>query len=165
MKFLKITSIALCWIVWLLFVVPALYNTGKAIQLSSIFIPKGEWQLTYTLILAVSIVMTIVTFGLKWLFHWIVQRFTDANTKTMWTYLLLPLFGFCIWFISFPIYFYGLVIFFQSHALSYYFVFAILSFVILVLHAPCFVIPKTKTEQDATSDPYPGAINRSSNAP
>jgi hypothetical protein len=151
---MKIISTTLCWLVWLLFfVAPTVYNTGKAIQLSSAHIQKSEWQVTYTIILVICIIMTAVTFGLKWLFHWIILRFKDQNKKMIWTYILLPIFGFCIWFISLPIYIYGLVFFFQSHNLLFYFAFAVWSFFILVFHAPSFLIPKRETEQGAAANP------------
>ena len=138
----RIISLAFAWLGWSAMVASDAYYVLTALQAKPPErVPsEGDWIFP-TMLLGVSVVIVGWTVLLRWIYKRVLVG-KRLSPDSVWSYVLLPVFGMFIWAPSGAVAIYGLVVFFSLGSFVWFAVFMAISSALLIVHTPNFLDPK-----------------------
>jgi hypothetical protein len=138
----RIISLAFAWLGWGTMVVSDAYYVLTAAQAKP---PErvssdGDWIFP-TMLLGVSVLVVGWTVLLRWIYKRVLVG-RRLSPDSVWSYVLLPVFGMLIWAPSGAVAIYGLVVFFSLGSFVWFGSFMAISCALLIVHAPYFLDPR-----------------------
>jgi len=137
----RILSLSVAWLLWTAMLVADGYYVLTAMQAKR---PAheaftGDWKFP-SLLLVVSVAVIGWTFLVRWLYKMLVKR--KISPDSIVSYILLPITGLLIWAPCGAVAVYGLIAFFSTGSLVWFFAFIAISCALLIVHMPYFLDPK-----------------------
>ena len=151
----RIISLAIAWLGWGTMVVSDAYYVLTAAQAKP---PEhvssdGDWIFPMML-LGVSVLIVGWTVLLRWIYKRVLVG-KRLSPDSVWSYVLLPVFGMLIWAPCGAVAVYGLVAFFSTGSFVWFFAFIAISGALLIVHMPYFLDPKHRSGVQATMPNQP----------
>lgn len=138
----RIFSLTLAWLGWGAMVVSGAYYVLTAAQAKP---PErvssdGDWIFP-VMLLGVSVLIVGWTVLLRWIYKRVLVG-KRLSPDSVWSYVLLPVFGMLIWAPCGAVAVYGLVVFFSLGSFVWFGAFMAISCALLIIHMPLFLDPK-----------------------
>lgn len=148
----RILSLSVAWLLWATMLVADGYYVLTATQAESLerVSRDGDWIFPMML-LGVSVLIVGWTVLLRWIYKRVLVG-KRISPDSLWSYVLLPVFGMLIWAPSGAVAIYGLVVFFSLGSFVWFFAFITISCVLLIVHMPLFLDPRRGGHRMQSSD-------------
>jgi hypothetical protein len=137
----RIVSLSVAWLLWTAMLVADAYYVLTAIQTkpSAHEAFTGDWKFP-SLLLVMSVAIIGWTFLVRWFYKKLLSRKVPPDSIA--SYILLPITGLLIWVPCGAVAIYGLIAFFSTRSLVWFFAFITISCALLIVHMPYFLAPK-----------------------
>jgi len=151
----RILSLSVAWLLWATMLVADGYYVLTAAQakpqerVSS----DGDWIFP-VMLLGVSVLIVGWTVLLRWIYKRVLVG-RRLSPDSLWSYVLLPVFGMLIWASCGAVAVYGLIAFFSTGSFVWFFAFIAISCALLIVHMPYFLDPKHRSGVEATMPNQP----------
>ena len=147
----RILSLSVAWLLWATMLVADGYYVLSAMQAEP---PEqvsrgGDWIFP-TMLLGVSVLIVGWTVLLRWIYKRVLVG-KRLSPDSVWSYVLLPVFGMLIWAPSGAVAIYGLVVFFSLGSFVWFAAFIAISGALLIIHMPLFLDPKRQRSADVAA--------------
>ena len=147
----RIISLAFAWLGWGAMVVSDAYYVLTAAQAKP---PErvssdGDWMFA-AMLLGASVLVVGWTVLLRWIYTRVLVG-KRLSPDSVWSYVLLPVFGMLIWAPSGAVAVYGLIAFFSTGSFVWFFAFIAISGALLIIHMPLFLDPRRQRSADVAT--------------
>lgn len=147
----RIFSLTLAWLGWGAMVVSDAYYVLTAAQAKP---PErvssdGDWIFP-AMLLGASVLVVGWTVLLRWIYTRVLVG-KRLSPDSVWSYVLLPVFGMLIWAPCGAVAVYGLVAFFSTGSFVWFFAFIAISCALLIIHMPLFLDPRRQRSADVAA--------------
>jgi hypothetical protein len=137
----RILSCSVAWLLWAAMLLADAYYVLTAMQTKP---PAheaftGDWKFP-SLLLVMSVAIIGWTFLVRWLYKKLLSRKVPLDSIA--SHILLPATGLLIWVPCGAVAIYGLIAFFSTRNLVWFFAFITISCALLIVHMPYFLAPK-----------------------
>ena len=138
----RIFSLTLAWLGWGAMVVSDAYYVLTAAQAKppELVSSDGDWIFP-AMLLGASVLIVGWTVLLRWIYKRVLVG-KRLSPDSVWSYVLLPVFGMLIWAPCGAVAVYGLVAFFSTGSFVWFFAFIAISCALLIVHMPLFLDPR-----------------------